>query len=187
MADNFDLKKFLKESKAIENLNPIFKKENTNEGTIRDKIKEMILTELGGGEDYELEDRKTTYNMNPEMEPYEEEEEWIYEPEQYDDEDLREAKKKKDEEEAEDVETTDTEVTDTIEDLPTEDAPEETPAAGGGLEDIAADMEGTEGDLMDHLMKALKISKGMDNEKLTTQIGNTLKFFVGEYIGGDNE
>ena len=43
MADNFDLKKFLKESKAIENLNPIFKKENTNEGTIRDKIKEMII------------------------------------------------------------------------------------------------------------------------------------------------
>lgn len=57
--------------------------------------------------------------------------------------------------------------------------------AGGGLEDIAADMEGNEGDLMDHLISALKVSKGMDNEKLTTQIGNTLKFFVGEYIGGE--
>jgi hypothetical protein len=182
MADNFDLKKFLKESKALENLNPILNKENINEGDIRDKIKEMILAELDGGEDYELEGRKTTYDINPEMEPYEDEEEWIYEPEQYDDEDLREAKKKKDEEEAEDVETTDVDVTDTIEDLPTEDAPKD----GGGLEDIAADMEGTEGDLMDALMKALKISKGMGNEKLTTQIGNTLKFFVGEYIGGDN-
>jgi len=57
--------------------------------------------------------------------------------------------------------------------------------AGGGIEDLAADMEGDEGDLMDHLISALKVSKGMDNEKLTTQIGNTLKFFVGEYIGGE--
>jgi hypothetical protein len=33
------------------------------------------------------------------------------------------------------------------EDAPEEDAPaEEAPATGGGLEDIAADMEGTEGD-----------------------------------------
>jgi hypothetical protein len=45
-------------------------------------------------------------------------------------------------------------------------------------------MEGTEGDLMDALMKSLKIAKGMGNEKLETQIGNTLKFFVSEYIGG---
>ena len=62
---------------------------------------------------------------------------------------------------------------------------EEEPETGGGLEDIAADMEGSEGDLMDHLISALKVSKGMDNDKLTTQIGNTLKFFVGEYIGGE--
>ena len=62
---------------------------------------------------------------------------------------------------------------------------EEEPETGGGIEDIAADMEGNEGDLMDHLISALKVSKGMDNEKLTTQIGNTLKFFVGEYIGGE--
>ena len=45
-------------------------------------------------------------------------------------------------------------------------------------------MEGTESEVMDHLMSALKIAKGMNNEKLTTQIGNTLKFFVSEYIGG---
>ena len=66
----------------------------------------------------------------------------------------------------------------------TEETTEE-PETGGGLEDIAADMEGDEGDLMDHLISALKVSKGMDNDKLTTQIGNTLKFFVGEYIGGE--
>ena len=106
--------------------------------------------------------------------------------------DIDEAKKK--DEEVEDVETTDVETTDTTkeeapeEETPAEDAPaEETPATGGGLEDIAADMEGTEGDLMDALMKSLKIAKGMGNEKLETQIGNTLKFFVSEYIGGEEQ
>jgi hypothetical protein len=163
MADNFDLKKFLKESKALENLNPILKKDNLNEGDIRDKIKEMIINEL---ETAEPNEDYSDYFFD------------IDTPEK----DLGEAKKKKDEEEAEDVETTDVDVTDTTEEVPVEDAPKD----GGGLEDIAADMEGTEGDLMDALMKALKISKGMGNEKLTTQIGNTLKFFVGEYIGGDN-
>ena len=65
------------------------------------------------------------------------------------------------------------------------DDEEEEPETGGGIEDLAADMEGDEGDLMDHLISALKVSKAMDNDKLTTQIGNTLKFFVGEYIGGE--
>ena len=62
-----------------------------------------------------------------------------------------------------------------------------TPTGEGGLEDIAANLEGTEGELMDHLMGALKIAKGMNNEKLTTQVGNTLKFFVSEYIGGEKQ
>ena len=48
-------------------------------------------------------------------------------------------------------------------------------------------MKGTEGDLMDHLMKAFSIAKGMGNEKLETQVGNTLKFFVSEYIGGGEQ
>ena len=146
--DNFDLKKFLKESKAIENLNPILKKDNLSEGDMRDKIREMILAELGGEED------------------------------------LEEAKKKKDEE-VEDVETTDVEAT---EEVPAEESPaEESPSMGGGLEDVAADMQGTEGELMDHLMSAFKIAKGMGNEKLETQVGNTLKFFVSEYIGGGEQ
>ena len=46
MADNFDLKKFLKESKALENLNPIVAKGNLSEGGIREKIREYILSEL---------------------------------------------------------------------------------------------------------------------------------------------
>jgi predicted KAP-like P-loop ATPase len=110
MADNFDLKKFLKESKAIENLNNIFKKENISEGNMRDKIRDMVIAELGGGEDYELEDRKMKYGMDPEREE-EDYSDYFFDidtPE----EDLEEAKKKKDEK-VEDVETTDTETTDT--------------------------------------------------------------------------
>ena len=151
MSDNFDLKKFLKESKALENLNDIIGKNTSiHEGNMRDKIREMVLAEL---------------NV---------------------DEDLDEAKKKKDEE-VTDVETTDTETTDTTEEIPAEDAPAEEAPANGGLEDVVADMEGTEGELMDHLMSAFKIAKGMNNEKLETQVGNTLKFFVSEYIGGGEQ
>ena len=179
--DNFDLKKFLKESKAIENLNPILKKENLSENSMRDKIREMILAELGNPDDYDL-DPEEDYGDDesgyfPHMRGLEDES-MEYE--------LEEAKKKKDEE-VEDVETTDTETTDTTEEAPAEDAPaEETPAAGG-LEDVAANMEGTESELMGHLMDALKIAKGMGNEKLETQVGNTLKFFVSEYIGGGEQ
>jgi hypothetical protein len=159
MKDTFDLTKFLKENKSLENLNPTFKSLNENKH-IKDKIKEMILAELG----------------NPDDE---------YDTVDHGGDELEEAKKDK---EVEDVETTDVETTDTTEEEPAEDAPtEEAPATGGGLEDIAADMEGTEGDLMDHLMKALKVAKGMNNEKLETQIGNTLKFFVSEYIGGEEQ
>jgi hypothetical protein len=179
--DNFDLKKFLKENKALENLNPILE----NENSLRGKIREMIISELGGGEDYELEDKKTQYGINPEIED-EDYSDYFFDidtPE----EELEEAKKKKDKEEVED-----TEVTDTIEDLPVDDMPaddmpvDDMPAeTGGGLEDVAANMEGTESEVMDHLMSALKIAKGLNNDKLTTQIGNTLKFFVSEYIGNE--
>ena len=154
MKDTFDLTKFLKENKSLENLNPTFKSLNENKSP-KDKIREMILAEL---------------NDDP------------YNPEGVcEDGELEEAKKKN--EEVEDVE-----ITDTTEEAPEEEAPaEEAPTTDGGLEDIAADMEGTEGDLMDHLMKALKVAKGMNNEKLETQIGNTLKFFVSEYIGGEEQ
>jgi len=154
MKDTFDLTKFLKENKSLENLNPTFKSLNENK-SLKDEIREMILAEL---------------NDDP------------YNPEGVcEDGELEEAKKK--DEEVEDVE-----ITDTTEEEPEEDVPaEEAPATDGGLEDIAADMEGTEGDLMDYLMKALKVAKGMNNEKLETQIGNTLKFFVSEYIGGEEQ
>jgi hypothetical protein len=216
MADNFDLKKFLKESKALENLNPSLKAVNENEyykdaekddaAHIRDleddmkddkkasmkaKIKEMIVAEL----ELDIDDSdKTDAELNADYDPvYEGENGPAYKgPEGYDDscdcypeDDLEEAKKKDKEGDVEDVEVTDTDVEDvSLEDVPADEAPAD---VTGGLEDISADMKGTEADLMDHLMKAFQIAKGMNNEKLETQVGNTLKFFVSEYIGGGEQ
>jgi hypothetical protein len=229
MADNFDLKKFLKESKALENLNPSIKAVNEGEAAyeyekgkkegeeiekkkmtkeaMKKQIKDMIVAELEIGIDNtdKISDAEANlYNAVYEGYPEEEEEDtYDYSNDYYDNEygdsndfgdtdefdgyggfDIGEAKKK--DEDVEDVE--DVEVTDTEEEMPAEDIPaEEAPAAGGGLEDIAADMKGTEADLMDNLMKAFQIAKGMGNEKLETQVGNTLKFFVSEYIGGGED
>ena len=240
MADNFDLKKFLKESKALENLNPSIKAINEGEAAyeyekgkkagkreeIKAKIKEMIVAELGGELDDDPDaklnaDYDPVYEGTPGEEEaeimdaaadggfleegypeYKEEEEdnYDYSNDFYDGDpndfgdtdefdgyggfDIDEAKKK-DKEFIEDVETIDTETEDVPaeDEMPAEDAPEAT----GGIEDIAADMKGTEADLMDHLMKAFQIAKGMQNEKLETQVGNTLKFFVSEYIGGGEQ
>lgn len=254
MADNFDLKKFLKDNKALENLNPSLKAINENESReeradvdkyeyekgkkagkreeMKAKIKEMIVAELAEevttdnadqddaalNKDYDpvYEGDKTKEEDREKDEAYIEggfgsfeegyPEEIEYEEDNYDysndfydgdpndfgdtDEfdgyggyDIDEAKKK--EEDVEDVEVTDTE----MEDIPAEDEmpAEDAPEATGGIEDIAADMKGTEADLMDHLMKAFQIAKGMQNEKLETQVGNTLKFFVSEYIGGGEQ
>jgi hypothetical protein len=195
--DNFDLKKFLKENKALENLNPTIKALNEEESreeradvdkyeyekgktagkreAMKAKIKEMIVAELDGAA-VEAEDYDPVYEGDKTPEEKTEEDEALLDGGFGS---FEEAKKK--DEEVEDVE--DVEVTDTEEEIPAEEAP----AATGGLEDISADMEGTEGDLMDHLMSAFKIAKGMGNEKLETQVGNTLKFFVSEYIGGGED
>jgi len=176
MADNFDLLKFLKESKALENLNPTLK--NINEGNsskdMKSKIKEMIVAELSNDYDYEEEDIYGD-NIDDEAGYFSH----VSDLEDTPMEDELEEAKKKDKEPVEDVE--DVEMTDT------EISTEEVPAETGGIENVAADMKGTEADLMDHLMKALSIAKGMQNEKLETQVGNTLKFFVSEYIGGGEQ
>jgi hypothetical protein len=79
MSDNFDLKKFLKESKAIENLNPVFHRLNENkktettkttlvENNLRAKIREMVLAELGGGINPEMVDEnevEDSYKKGP--------------------------------------------------------------------------------------------------------------------------
>jgi len=186
--DNFDLKKFLKENKALENLNPTIKSLNEGEAAyeyeegkkagkreeMKAKIKEMIIAELDGAA-VEAEDYSPVYEGDKTKEEEDEENEALL------DGGFGSFEEAKKDEEVEDVE--DVEVTDTEEEMPAEEAPSTT----GGLEDISADMEGTEGDLMDHLMSAFKIAKGMGNEKLETQVGNTLKFFVSEYIGGGED
>ena len=202
--DNFDLKKFLKESKALENLNPAIKSLNEESREeradvdkyeyekgkkagkreeMKAKIKEMIVAEL------EIDDEKSDdADANVDLNDFLAEDDKTPEEKAEEDEayieggfgSFEEAKKK--DKEVEDVEVTDTE------DIATEDVPaEDTPEATGGIEDLAADMKGTEADLMDHLMKAFQIAKGMNNEKLETQVGNTLKFFVSEYIGGGQD
>tara|TARA_B100001093_G_scaffold152564_1_gene145295 strand:- start:2 stop:724 length:723 start_codon:yes stop_codon:yes gene_type:complete len=145
---------------------------------------------------YYQHSHKTDIELEEMMDPEDEEEEVDYEEQKRQaeeeaeiaaylssipfEESLDEAK----EDEEEEIETDESEDT---EEAPEEEveAEEEETETGGGIEDIAADMKGDEGDLMDHLISALKVSKAMDNDKLTTQIGNTLKFFVGEYIGGE--
>ena len=223
--DNFDLKKFLKESKALENLNPSIKaiNEGNSRKDMKAKIKDMIVAELELDIDNPDKDSESSlydpvYEGNPGEEeadmmdaaaeggfleegyPEEyEEDTYDYSNDFYDGEygdsndfgdtdefdgyggyDIDEAKKK--DEEVEDVE-----ITDTTEELPADEEMPAEEAPAGGIEDLAADMKGTEADLMDHLMKAFQISKGMGNEKLETQVGNTLKFFVSEYIGGGQD
>ena len=192
--DNFDLKKFLKESKAIENLNPSIKSINEGEGAyeyekgkkegeeiekkkmtkeaMKKHIKDMIVAELDGAA-VAAEEYDPVYEDN---DPGEEEADMM---DAYADGGFLDEAKKDKEEDVEDVEVTDTE-----EEMPADEEMPAEEAPTGGLEDIAADMKGTEADLMDNLMKAFQIAKGMGNEKLETQVGNTLKFFVSEYIGG---
>jgi len=164
----------------LDQISKLAKDAGEDAGDIKSKIREMIINELSEEMDPEDEmdadealaqqmdaDEYETYADAFGSMPFEES--------------LEEAK----EDEEEEIKTDESEDTEEIEDEAPEEETEEEPETGGGIEDIAADMKGDEGDLMDHLISALKVSKAMDNDKLTTQIGNTLKFFVGEYIGGE--
>jgi hypothetical protein len=168
MKDNFDLKKFLLENKIMENSNPYSsttkKKNIITEGNLRDKIREMILKEVDDED------------LNPDLE------ERGFEDEIGDDvtsllADLDDVSLNEEEVEDESEEETEEEE---IEDDPADDD-----EATFGT--IAADMEGSESEIMDNLMAALKAAKEVGNEKLSTQIGNTLKFFVSEFIGGGEQ
>jgi hypothetical protein len=146
MADNFDLKKFLKESKVLENryykdaeaddaehIDALEKDmKDDKKSSMKEKIREYILAEL------DLDINKSADNSDYDFLAEE-------------DEDLDEAKKKDKEEDVEDVEVTDTDVEDvSMEDeMPAEDAPEDG-GVDGSLEDVSADMKGTEADLMDN-------------------------------------
>ena len=98
MKDNFDLKKFLKENKTIENSNKYLASsihEDEQKDTLRSKIREMVLAEMGSME-------------------YSQEEGDIYEA-------------KDDEEEVETEETEETETEEDVDVVDTEDMPEDMP------------------------------------------------------------
>ena len=224
MKDNFDLKKFLKESKAIENLNPSLKTINEKEdkslkeNSLKSKIREMIIDELSEDNVSVGGDVRGTINPggevvgkeNPYNPTYESKSEELHETDE--EEKRKESIKKlaakekvqiekdarksrgdiKEEEEDEGGEEKETESREEMEDESHEERADvdkyefekgkEDGEKEGGIEAIAADLDGTESDLMGNLMNALKIAKGMDNEKLEVQIGNTLKFFVSTFI-----
>jgi hypothetical protein len=177
MSDNFDLKKFLKESKAIENLNPVFHRLNESkktkpttstkttlvENNLRAKIREMVLAELGGRENYNLGD--DIYNNNGEEDPFDDMDINFGDEDEYED-DIYEAKKDK----AEDMPADDEEIDLELE--PEMDAPE------AELSAAASSATGDAKELINHLMTSLDTAKAMGNEKLTTQILNTLKFAI---------
>ena len=230
MKDNFDLKKFLKESKAIENLNPSLKTINEKEdkslkeNSLKSKIREMIIDELSEADDtlnIGVDDEGKMQSVSPKNDPNEafnesftteseklheesglaaaaiedikkkgKDSEWIKNlpagmaakllKKVEDEKNLKEAEKDEDGEEMEDESREERADVDKFEFEKGKEAGEE--EKEGGIEAIAADLDGTESDLMGNLMNALKIAKGMDNEKLEVQIGNTLKFFVSTYI-----
>ena len=192
MNDNFDLRKFLVESKAIENMNPIFRKLNENaenttaettettettttttitENTLRAKIREMVLAELGGGEDYDLESRKRELGIDDEEDN--DYSDYFFDIDTPED-DLYEAKKKK--EDVEDVPVDDAEL-DLDMTMDTEPATPE-----DELNVAAAGATGDSKEMIDHLMKALDNAKASGNEKLVTQVLNTLKFAIDQSI-----
>lgn len=92
---------------------------------------------------------------------------------------LEEAKKDEEETPKEDVEAE--EEVETEEDVDITD--EETPEEEGGMD--VPEMEGDEGEILNHLMKALGMAKSAGDEKLIKQIGNTVTFLTRQYISGE--
>lgn len=159
------LESFLDNYELISKHDGNVKEENTNtplnENALRARIREMVLNELGGGEDYDLESRKQEYGINPEMD-----DEYDFNVENEDE--LYEAKKDKEEDIPADDAELDPDMTMDAE----MDAPEDE------LSMAAAGATGDAKELINHLMTSLDTAKAMGNEKLTTQILNTLKFAI---------
>ena len=84
---------------------------------------------------------------------------------------------KKDEEPAEEEIDTEEEVDVDVTDEETTDE------EGDGMN--VPEMEGDEGEILNHLMKALGMAKSAGDEKLINQIGNTVTFLTRQYISGE--
>lgn len=172
MKDNFDLKKFLTENKTIEKSNPYLKEEMSD--SEREKAGREVDEDADGDDDdiksalrekireiviaeLEANSPMTEAKKDEEDEPAEEE---------------VDAEEEIDAEEEEEVDV-DVDVTDE----------ETTDEEGDGMN--VPEMEGDEGEILNHLMKALGMAKSAGDEKLIKQIGNTVTFLTRQYISGE--
>jgi DNA-binding phage protein len=177
MKDNFDLKKFLTENKTIEKSNPYLKEEMSDSekekvdrevDAVRDDLDQISKLAKDAGED--AEDIKSALREKiREMVIAE-----------LEDTSLEEAKKDEEETPEEDVEAE--EEVETEEDV---DVTDEETTGEEGDEMNVPEMEGDEGEILNHLMKALGMAKSAGDEKLIKQIGNTVTFLTRQYISGE--
>jgi predicted component of type VI protein secretion system len=212
MKDNFDLKKFLTENKTIEKSNPYLKEEMSDSekekvdrevDAVRDDLDQISKLAKDAGED--AEDIKSALRkkiremiiseLSEEPISPEEEEDFINpgNPE----EEAKKRKKylddfgmpphmteaKKDEEETPEENVADEEV-DAEEEVDVDVTDEETTDEEGDEMNVP-EMEGDEGEILNHLMKALGMAKSTGDEKLIKQIGNTVTFLTRQYISGE--
>jgi DNA-binding phage protein len=175
MKDNFDLKKFLTENKTIEKSNPYLKEEMSDsekekvdrEGdAVRDDLDQISKLAKDAGED--AEDIKSALREKIREMVIAELEDNYPMTEAKKDEEEEPAKEEVDTEEEVDVDITDEETTD---------------EEGDGMN--VPEMEGDEGEILNHLMKALGMAKSAGDEKLINQIGNTVTFLTRQYISGE--
>jgi hypothetical protein len=196
MNDNFDLRKFLVESKAIENMNPIFRKLNENTENITIDGKLVTNATQNGDKSYdvtfedgtvktfwvnqdewdELNNKYGTGKPNPF--PLNENtlrakiREMVLAELALEETPIEEAKKK--EEDVEDMPAEDAEIDMELDAEPATPEDELNMAAAGATGDSK--------EMIDHLMKALDNAKASGNEKLVTQVLNTLKFAIDQSI-----
>ena len=179
MKDNFDLKKFLTENKTIEKSNPYLKEEMSDSekekvdrevDAVRDDLDQISKLAKDAGED--AEDIKSALREKiremviAELEA---------------NSPMTEAKKDEEDEPAEEeVDAEEEEEVDVDVDVTDEETTDEE-----GDEMNVPEMEGDEGEILNHLMKALGMAKSMDDEKLIQQLGNTVTFLTRQYISGE--
>ena len=183
MKDNFDLKKFLTENKTIEKSNPYLKEDDGDiKSALREKIREMIISELSEepispeeeedfinpGNPGKKAKKRNKYLDDFGMPPH-----------------MTEAKKDEEETPEEDVETEEEVETEEVETEEDVDVTDEETTGEEGDEMNVPEMEGDEGEILNHLMKALGMAKSAGDEKLIKQIGNTVTFLTRQYISGE--
>ena len=153
---------------------------------LRAKIREMIISELEDYQDFDEEEIEDTY-FDSEGNEYPN----ITHPGAIgntgtniiDLTDMPIDEAKKDEEETPEENVEDEEV-DAEEEVDVDVTDEETTGEEGDEMNVP-EMEGDEGEILNHLMKALGMAKSAGDEKLIKQIGNTVTFLTRQYISGE--